>query len=145
MKSVRTTITTNTASPQKVEKTTEVTHSDSPKAYETKKTIFRAYQLIWYVLGVMEVLLAFRFILRMVGANALSSFVMFIYNVTNPLVIPFQGIVRDYVYITGVIEWATVIAAFVYAILAWGIIYLFQLIKPVTPEEVETKVDNPDM
>lgn len=145
MKNVKTTVITDTNTPQKVERTTEITHAESPKNYEAKKTIFRAYQLIWYVLGVMEVLLAFRFMLRMVGANALSGFVMFVYNVTNPLVIPFQGIVRDYVYITGVIEWATVIAAFVYAILAWGIIYLFQLIKPVTPEEVETKVDNPDM
>lgn len=145
MKQVRTTVTTEDNAPHKIEKTTEITHADTSKAYETKKTIFRAYQLIWYVLGVIEIFLAFRFVLRMVGANALSGFVMFIYNVTNPLVIPFQGIVRDYVYVSGVIEWATIIAAFVYAILAWGIIYLFQLIKPVTPEEVESEVDNPDL
>lgn len=142
-KNIETTVVTDDPVPRRIERTTEVVHTDSPKAYETKKTIFRAYQLIWYVLGLMEVFLAFRFVLKMIGANPFSGFVLLIYDVTNPLVLPFQGIVRDYGYISGVIEWSTIIAAFVYALIAWGIIYLFQLIKPVTPDEVETEVNNP--
>lgn len=44
------------------------------KTYETKKAIFRSYQFIWYLLGVIEVLLAFRVILKLMGANTSSGF-----------------------------------------------------------------------
>jgi hypothetical protein len=39
------------------------------KVYEKKKTIFRVNQIIWFILGLIEVLLAFRFVLRLLGAN----------------------------------------------------------------------------
>ena len=41
-----------------------------------------------------------------------------------------------------VFEWSTLIAMAVYAILAYGLVALFQLIKPTNPEEVEQNVDN---
>jgi hypothetical protein len=119
------------------------THATTPRAYATKKTIFRAYQIIWYILGVIEVLLTFRFILKMIGANAVSGFVAFIYTLSAPFVVPFQGIVRNLVAGTSVFEWSTIIAGIVYAVVAWGIVYLFQLIKPVSSGEVTEGVDNP--
>ncbi|MDO8269898.1 MAG: hypothetical protein Q7T54_04485, partial [Candidatus Levybacteria bacterium] len=44
------------------------------KVYEKKKTIFRFNQIIWYVLGVIEVLLVFRLVLKVLGANAYVGF-----------------------------------------------------------------------
>src|SRR5258708_32834705 len=62
------------------------------KVFEKKKVIFRSYQIIWYVLGVMEFLLVFRFVLKMIGANPFSGFTSLIYNLSNPLALPFSGV-----------------------------------------------------
>lgn len=111
------------------------------RVYEKKKTIFRFYQVVWYILGIIEVFLGFRFVLKAIGANPFSGFTTFIYAISEPLVLPFQGILRTNVTGVYVIEWSTLVAAVVYAVLAYGIVELFQLVKPVTPEEVEETVD----
>jgi hypothetical protein len=112
------------------------------KEYQTKKVIFRTYQVIWYVLGIIEVVLAFRVLLKLLGANTQSGFTSFIYAISNPFALPFSGILG----ITGtsgmVFEWSTLIAMAVYAIVAYGIVALFQLVKPTNKEEVEQTVDN---
>src|SRR3989344_9242785 len=64
------------------------------KVYEKKKTIFRAYQVIWYILGLIEILLVFRLVFKMLGANITSPFVGLIYTITDPLALPFSGIFR---------------------------------------------------
>jgi len=110
--------------------------------YAKKKTIFRYYQLIWYIIGVIEVLLIFRFLLKMVGANSTTGFTYFIYTVSQPFAGPFLGVVSPSVSGTSVMEWSTIIAMLVYVVIAYGVIYLFQLVKPVTPEEVEETVDS---
>ena len=116
---------------------------ESPqKDYQTKKTIFRSYQIIWYILGVIEVILAFRVLLKLLGASTVSGFTTFIYAISSPFALPFAGILK----VTGssgmVLEWSTLIAMIVYAIIAYGIVALFQLIKPTNPEEVDQTVDN---
>jgi len=122
---------------------TEEIAVDSPqKTYQTKKAIFRSYQIIWYILGVIEVLLAFRVILKFLGANAFSGFTNFIYAISGPFALPFSGILGTTVSSNLVFEWSTLIAMAVYAIVAYGIVALFQLIKPTNPEEVEQTVDN---
>lgn len=111
------------------------------KVYAKKKAIFRAYQIIWYILGLIEVLLAFRFILKALGANPTSGFTSFIYALSNPFALPFRGIFPTAVAQPSVIEWSTILAGIVYLIVAYGIVQLFQLVKPTNPHEVEEKVD----
>lgn len=111
--------------------------------FKKKKVIFRAYQLIWYLLGVIETLLIFRFFLKMIGANSGSQFVRFIYAASAGLVRPFQLVVFPTVAGVAIFEWSTLVAAAVYAVVAYGLVYLFQLIKPVEPDEVEQVVSNP--
>jgi hypothetical protein len=114
----------------------------SQNEYQTKKVIFRTYQVIWYILGIIEVVLAFRVLLKLLGANTFSGFTSFIYAISDPFALPFAGILG----VTGisemVLEWSTLIAMAVYAIVAYGIVALFQLVKPTNPEEVEQTVDN---
>ncbi len=111
------------------------------KVFEKKKIIFRSYQIIWYILGIIEFLLVFRFILKMIGANPLSGFTDLIYTLSNPLALPFTGVVAPMVSGVSVFEWSTMIAGIVYLLLAYGIVQLFQFIKPVTPDEVNKEVD----
>lgn len=111
------------------------------QAYGKKKVIFRAYQVIWYILGLIEILLAFRFVLRLMGANPNSGFTAFIYAVSAPFAYPFSGIMRSSQFDNSVIEWSTLIAMVVFLVVAFGLVKLFQLIKPTDPVEVENTVD----
>lgn len=122
--------------------TTQAVASEPPqKVYEKKKVIFRVYQLVWYVLGVIEVLLVFRVVLLMLGANRGSGFVNLIYALSAPLAQPFRGIFGITATGGNVFEWTSLVAMVVYAVVAYGLVQLFQLIKPTTPEEVEQTVD----
>ncbi|HYK08056.1 MAG TPA: hypothetical protein VEW42_00990 [Candidatus Eisenbacteria bacterium] len=105
--------------------------------YEKKKVIFKSYQIIWYVVGLLEILLGFRFVLRVVGANPYSIFASFIYNLSYPFVFPFQGILATPYSGGNVVEWFTLIAMVVYLVLAYILIEFLQLIKPVSQDEVE--------
>lgn len=117
--------------------------TDSPqKTYQTKKAIFRSYQVIWYILGVIEVILAFRVVLKFLGANAFSGFTNFIYAISSPFAMPFSGILGTSASSNLIFEWSTLIAMAVYAVVAYGIVALFQLVKPTNQEEVEQSVDN---
>ncbi len=105
--------------------------------YETKKTIVRFDQVVWYMLGLVEVLLAFRIVLKALGANPYIGFTSFIYSLTNPLAAPFSGIFAISVTGNSLIEWSTIIAAVVYVCVAWGLVYLLDLIYPISPKDVE--------
>ena len=136
---------TNSQSPQQVVKTT-TTQIEPPvkgeapqKVYEKKKTIFRFNQIIWYILGFIEVVLVFRIILKMLGANPFTGFTSLIYTITNPFAAPFVGVVGSSITGNSVIEWSTIIAAMVYICIAWGLVYLLDLIYPITPKDVETQ------
>ncbi len=110
--------------------------------YKKKKAIFRAYQLIWYLLGVIETLLLFRVILLMLGANTRSGFTDLIYSLTDPLAAPFAGIFGVTRAEGSVFEWSTIVAGIVYFLVAYGLVQLIQLVKPTTPQEVEQTVNN---
>ena len=109
------------------------------KVYEQKKTIFRFNQIIWYILGLIEVLLAFRFALKTLGANPNVGFTSFIYAITAPLAGPFNGILGVSTTGNSIIEGSTIIAGIVYLCVAWGLVYLLDLIYPITPKDVETQ------
>lgn len=94
------------------------------KAFPTKK-------LLYYILGLLEVLLAFRLGLKLLGANPQSGFVAFIYNLSKIFVYPFWGIFRPIVTegieTASILEPATIMAMIVYAIIAYGIARLLEL------------------
>lgn len=138
---------TNTPNARVVETTSRVTPEhvvgEHPlETYKQKKVIFRTYQVIWYILGVIEVLLIFRILLKMLGANPNSGFANLIYVLTEAFAYPFAGILQVSYAQGHVFEWTTMIAMVVYVILAYGLVQLFQLVKPTTPQEVHETVDN---
>jgi len=110
------------------------------KVFDKKKRIFRVNQVIWYVLGVIEVLLAFRIVLKALAANQSSGFTNFIYAITGPFALPFRGIIGDTISGSSFIEWSSVFAVVVYLVIAGGLVYLLDLINPVTQEEVIASV-----
>jgi len=94
----------------------------------------RITSITYFILGVLEVLLALRLLLRLLGANEVSGFVSFIYSLTHIFVGPFNGIFNDQALGRSVFETSTLIAMIVYALLAWGIVSLGRVIfAPVNP------------
>lgn len=87
--------------------------------------------LVYFIFGTLEILLAFRFVLKLLGASLSSSFVNSIYDLSRIFVWPFEGIFRtgttQGVETTAVFEPATLVAMIVYAVLAWGIVKLISI------------------
>ncbi len=132
--------------PQRVIKTTtrvvpEPADEHPQKTYETKKALFHTYRVLFYLLGIIEILLGFRLLLKLMGANPLAGFANFIYTLSGPFANPFLGTVPTTVSEVSVMEWSTLFAMAVYAVIVWLIVEFFQLIKPVNPEEVEETVE----
>lgn len=97
---------------------------------ETRLTLANG---IWFVVGAIEVLLAFRFVLKLLGANPASGFVSFVYSVSSPLIAPFSGIfstpTTEGDITTSVFETSVIIAIIVYALIGWGLAKLTSLNK----------------
>src|SRR5881227_1330119 len=69
---------------------------------------------IGIALAVVEVILGFRLGFLLANANPSNSFVDFIYDISDPLTDPFQGIVSNRSVDSGVFEPASLIAMLVY-------------------------------
>lgn len=103
--------------------------------------LYRGTQIAWYLVGLIEVLLAFRFVLKFLGANAEAGFTSFVYAVTLPFAAPFTAVFRVSKTQGSVFEWTTLLAMFVYFIVAWGIVKLLVMGKTVSTPEAATKLD----
>lgn len=117
----------------------EVRGEPPQRVYEKKKTIFRANQIVWYIAGVVDILLLFRFVLKAVGASPYAIFTNFVYSVTNVLIAPFQGILGVTQAGNSLIEWSTIIAGIVYLCIAWAVAYLLDIMYPITPKDVAVR------
>ncbi|MES2623197.1 MAG: YggT family protein [Patescibacteria group bacterium] len=107
------------------------------------KPLYRGTQIVWYILGIIEILLAFRFVLKLLGANAGAGFTSFIYNITYVFASPFLTVFRSTRVIEGsVFEWTTLLAMVVYWIIAFGIIKLFLMGRAVSTPEAAVKLEN---
>lgn len=107
------------------------------------KPLYRGTQVVWYLLGLIEILLAFRFVLKLLGANAGAGFTSFIYGVTYVFAAPFLTVFRTSHIVEGsIFEWTTLLAMFVYWVIALGIIRLFLMGKTVSTPEAAVKLNN---
>jgi hypothetical protein len=88
-----------------------------------------AARVVWYVAGILLVLLASRFALSLLGANTNNGFANFIYTTSHPFVTPFFSLFSYNTQINGVshFEIYTLVAMIFYAVLAWGIAKLVTL------------------
>ncbi|HYF10513.1 MAG TPA: YggT family protein [Candidatus Paceibacterota bacterium] len=112
-------------------------------SYTSPRTrpLYRGTQIVWYLLGLLEALLAFRFVLKLLGANPEAGFTSFIYGVTYPFVAPFLNVFRITSVQGSVFEWTTLLAMLVYWLIAIGIIKLFLMGKPVSTPEAASKLN----
>ena len=89
---------------------------------------FRAAAVVGFLVGVIDVIVAARFLGKLFGASSQSAFVNGIYQVSAPLVAPFTGIFGDTGSKTNTFETASLVALVVYAVIGWGLVVLIRII-----------------
>jgi hypothetical protein len=108
----------------------------------TTKPLYRGTQVVWYIVGFIEVLLAFRFALKLLVANPGAGFTAFIYAITLPLAYPFLTVFRVSRAVTGSqFEWTTLLAMFVYWLVGYGIVKALVMSKDVSTPEAASKLE----
>jgi hypothetical protein len=108
------------------------------------KPLYRGTQIVWYLLYLIEVLLAFRFVLKLMGANANAGFTQIVYDFSHPLVAPFLNVFSISSSENNLFEWPTLLAIFVYWVIAYTIIKLIMMGQPVTGQEAKEKLGEQD-
>jgi hypothetical protein len=97
---------------------TEVTSSQREPERERQIFTFKATQLIWLLFGVLEILIALRIALMLIGANPNSPIVALIYGFTYLFLFPFTGLVGSPSVGNMVLEISSMFAMVVYGLIA---------------------------
>lgn len=91
----------------------------------------QAEYIIYYIFGALEIILAFRLVLKLAGASLSSAFVGLVYGLSGIFILPFEGIFRrgtaPGIETTAVLEPATLVAIAVYGVVAWGIVKFIRI------------------
>lgn len=89
-----------------------------------------AERIVYYITGIVLTILAFRFVLSLLGANRDNGFANFIYSFSYPFVAPFFGLFGYKVqYGVSRFEIETLVAIAVYALVAYGIAKMIRIAR----------------
>lgn len=113
---------------------------DVQQSYTEKKAVIRSYNIIWFFVGLIDALLAFRFIFELLGANSFNPFVSFIYNVSYPLAGPFRTIFGVTNAATATFDWSILVAIVVYLLIGYALVQLLRILRPMNPEDVNHRI-----
>jgi len=80
--------------------------------------------LIWFIVGLLSILLLIRFVLLAAGADENAGFAQLIYGLTGWMVAPFAGLFGQAITYpgaagTGILEWASLVAIVVIVLIGW--------------------------
>lgn len=108
------------------------------------KPLYRMSQIVWYIVGLMEVFLLLRLIMKLLGANPMAGFSKFIYGVTGVFGAPFYAVFKPAAAEGVVFEGSTLLAMGVYALFGWLIVKALVMSKPVSTAEANKKLPEQD-
>jgi len=90
------------------------------EAANQNSSIARVVNIVYYLFGVVEVILVIRVLLHLVAANSANAFASLIDTISYPFVVLFATLVQNPVLGTNsVLEITTIVAMVVWAIIAW--------------------------
>jgi YggT family protein len=89
-------------------------------AANQNSAVARVIRIIYFLFGLLELALALRVVLHLLGANAGNPFADLVYGITQPFIALFANLFANPT-LSGnnVLEMTTIAAMVVYAILAW--------------------------
>jgi uncharacterized protein YggT (Ycf19 family) len=103
--------------------------STSPPPSTPQPKSNKTYKILYYILGVIEVLLALRFFLLLFGANIDAGFAQLIRVLTDPLMAPFTGLFPVRQGETAIFSFSIIVAMLIYALLFYGIARLIAILS----------------
>ncbi len=92
--------------------------------------------LIWLLAGVLDGMLGIRILLKFIGANPESPFAAWIYRITEPFLVLFQGLTDNPSIGDIVLELHAFFAIAFYALAAWALVRLVWLVF-YRPEDIQ--------
>ena len=88
-------------------------------AAERRLGFLQVDRIMYTLLGILEILLGLRFVLKLIAANPDSGFTVFVYGITGIFVAPFNALIGTPTFGGSSLEATTLIAMAVYALLFW--------------------------
>src|SRR5688500_19004581 len=88
-----------------------------------------AYDMIYYVLWMIEIVLFLRFLLKLLGANPANEFIAFLYSLAGVLMGPFLDIFGVSSVNNMVLEPSVLVAMVFYAIVAYVLVAFVRLLN----------------
>lgn len=111
-----------------VQEGAEVTTKQTVATSSSAQSYIKTELIIYWLVGILEAVLAFRVVLSLLGANQGNPFAQLIYGVSAPFVAPFFGLFGyQFQYGIARFEIETVIAMAVYGLIGWGIAKLIRI------------------
>jgi len=105
----------------------EVRTTQHESGQDQRVATFKATQLIWLLLGILEAAIALRIVFKFIGVNEANPFAALLYAVTDFFVAPFASLIGAPAAGGMVLEISSIIAMVVYFLIAWAlerIVYL---------------------
>ena len=100
-------------------------------------TLYRSTQIIWYIFYILEALLLFRFVLKLLGANGAAGFTQMIYAITALPLAPFRFVFGTNSVGSSIFDWSTLLAMLVYYFVALALIKAFAMSRSVNEIEAD--------
>jgi hypothetical protein len=110
----------------------------------TETALFRETKVVWYIFGAIEALLLLRFLLRALAANPEAAFTQFVYAASQIFVAPFIFVFGTPSFGGSALELSTLLAMIVYWFIAWGVVKLLLMGRPVSRYEARADLQDQD-
>ncbi len=108
-------------------------------AAEGRLRFLQIDRIMYTLLGILEILLGLRFVLKLIAANPGSGFTVFIYGITGIFVAPFNALIGTPTLGGSSLEATTLIAMAVYALLFWVLARVLQIATGRTTARTVTR------
>jgi YggT family protein len=95
---------------------------------EQRVATFKATQLIWLLLGLLEALIALRVLFKLIAVNAANPFAAFLYAITDIFVAPFASLIGAPAAGGMVLEISSIIAMIVYLLVGWVLVQIVNVL-----------------
>ena len=99
----------------------EVRTTEHEQGREQRIATFKATQIIWLLLTLLEIAIALRVVFKLIGVNEANLFATILYGMTHLFLFPFTGLTGTPAAGSMVFEISSIIAMVVYFLFAWGV------------------------
>ncbi|MCI0711848.1 MAG: YggT family protein [Chloroflexi bacterium] len=111
---------------------------------ERRIAVRKVANFVWLLFGILNVLLVFRFALKLMGANPENAFADFIYDLSELFVSPFVGLIESPTSGDLIFDVPVLVAIIVYSLVGWILVQLIWLLLYHPGERVISTFEESD-